>query len=104
MPKTDATKRWVRMPLPSGRTARIPLDVLEAYAVSGLELAHDPDESAEDVTAHGTIVDAMTGTEVWHTDVEYGRCEYVDEAGYHHATYAFHCHPFGTEYTEIVSP
>ena len=97
------TSAMVRIPLPGGRVARVPITVLETYVVDGLHLAHDPSTPTNDVTAHGMVVDQATMTNVWHTDVEYGPCEYVDENGYHHATVAYHCHPFGTEYTEIVS-
>ena len=103
MSKRDEEGRWVRVPMPGGRVARVPLTLLEGYVVDGLALAHDLAPAADDVTEHGMAVDPMTLANVWHTDVEYGPCEYIDESGYHHTTIAHHCHPFGTEYTEIVS-
>lgn len=91
----------IRIPLPGGRVARIPLSVLEGFVVQDVKLAHDP--SSGDVSAHNTSIDTATGFNVWHTDVELGPCEYTDENGYQHAAFAHHYHPFGTEYTEIVS-
>lgn len=93
----------VRIPIPGGGVARMPLEELEKYRIAGATLAHDPAAPQEDVTAHGMMMDTATGANVWHTDVELGPCEYTDENGYHHSTIAYHCHPFGTEYTEIVS-
>lgn len=102
MEKIDRESLMVRVPLPGNRVARVPLKILESYLVEGLKLAHDG-APEDDVTAHGMVVDTATGTNQWHTDPEYGPCEYVDENGYHHHTIAYHCHPFGTDYTEIVS-
>ena len=91
----------VQVLLPGGRVARVPLTVLESYYVEGLKPAHEPGAES-DVTAHNMIIDPATGTSVWHTDAAMGNCEYVDENGYQHTAYALHCHPFGTEYTEIL--
>ncbi len=103
MQKTNRDSLMVQVPLPGGRVARVPLAVLESYHVEGLKLAHDLAASLDDVTAHGTEIDQATGTNVWHTDAIYGPCEFTDENGYHHSTVALHCHPFGTDYTEILS-
>ena len=58
---------------------------------------HDED----DVVAHSLAVDAATGMSEWHTDWEYGECEYTDESGFPQRIQAWHRHPFGTEYTEL---
>ena len=89
------------VPLPGGRTAKVPLSVLESYLAAGHAPAHDPSHRAEDVTAHSMAVDGTTGTNVWHTEWELGICEYTDENGYHQQAVAWHRHPLGTEYTEI---
>ena len=57
--------------------------------------------ASEDVVAHSLSVDATTGTSEWHTDWEYGECEYTDESGFPQRIQAWHRHPFGTEYTEL---
>jgi hypothetical protein len=103
MDKTDKQSMMVRVPLPGGRVARVPLAILESYHVEGIQLAHDPNESQDDVTAHGVVIDQATGASVWHTDTEFGPCDYVDDHGYHHSTIAYHRHPYGTEFTEILS-
>jgi hypothetical protein len=54
-----------------------------------------------DVSAHSLSVDASTGTSEWHTDWEFGECEYTDESGFPQRLQAWHRHPFGTEYAEI---
>jgi hypothetical protein len=56
---------------------------------------------SEDVVAHSLSVDATTGTSEWHTDWEYGECEYTDESGFPQRIQGWHRHPFGTEYTEL---
>lgn len=89
------------VPLPGGRAARVPLEVLERYAAQGVALGHDPAARPEDVTAHSMALDQVSGTSVWHTDWELGACEYTDESGYHQTAFAWHRHPLGTEYTEI---
>ena len=59
------------------------------------------DIETDDVTAHSLSVEASTGTSEWHTDWEYGECEYTDESGFPQRIQAWHRHPFGTEYTEL---
>lgn len=54
-----------------------------------------------DVVAHSLSVDPATGTSDWHTDWEFGECDYTDETGFPQAIQAWHRHPFGTEYTEL---
>ena len=61
----------------------------------------DHGASDEDVVAHSLSVDPTTGTSEWHTDWEYGECEYTDESGFPQRIQAWHRHPFGTEYTEL---
>ena len=60
-------------------------------------------EADDDVTAHSLSVDPTTGTSEWHTDWELGQCDYTDETGFPQTAYAWHRHPFGTEYTEIYT-
>lgn len=96
----EATHVFV-VPLPGGRTAKVPLSVLESYLAAGHVSGHDPSHRHEDVTAHSMSVDGTTGTNVWHTEWELGLCEYTDENGYHQQAVAWHRHPLGTEYTEI---
>ena len=55
----------------------------------------------DDVVAHSLTVDPATGTSEWHTDWEYGECEYTDESGFPQRIHAWHRHPFGTEYSEL---
>ena len=63
---------------------------------------HTGDEVPEDdVTAHSMSVDPATGVSEWHTDWEFGECDYTDESGFPQRAQAWHRHPFGTEYTEI---
>jgi len=103
MEKSSADKsRMVRLPLPGGRVARIPMEVLEGYAVDGLTLGHGLAGQQHDVTAHGVSIDASTGASVWHTDYELNQCDFTDENGYHQSGIYYHCHPLGTEYTEIM--
>ncbi len=40
----------------------------------------------------------------FHTDYEYGECEYTDESGFVTQAEQWHNHPHGTEYTEILTP
>lgn len=92
------------VPLPGGRVARVPLEVLEKFAQGGVTLGHDPSASpVDDVTAHNMGTDLATGSSVWHTEWELGPCEYTDENGYHQTAFAWHRHPLGTEYTEIFT-
>lgn len=130
------------VPLPGGRVARVPLEVLEQYADEKAKAAHatpsrsstqgvphgGPEQTTtiqagesmvtiniytgrgdvqvsrhdeDDVVAHSLAVDAATGMSEWHTDWEYGECEYTDESGFPQRIQAWHRHPFGTEYTEL---
>lgn len=65
------------------------------------ETAVQPAEGGDDVVAHSLSMDATTGTSEWHTDWEFGECEYTDETGFPQRLQAWHRHPFGTEYSEI---
>ena len=129
----DETEPRFLIPLPGGRVARLPLQVLEEHAVEGAVVRHKAPatpkgqttsiragastitinvfagsgevsvEAGEegDVVAHSLSVDPTTGTSEWHTDWEYGECEYTNESGFQERIQAWHRHPFGTEYTEI---
>ncbi|MFP6683187.1 MAG: hypothetical protein VB934_00670 [Polyangiaceae bacterium] len=44
------------------------------------------------------------GEATFHTDYEYGECEYTDESGFVTQAEQWHNHPHGTEYTEILTP
>ncbi len=75
---------------------------INIYAGGGqvrIEQHHEPAE--DDVVAHHLAVDAATGMSEWHTDWEYGECEYTDESGFPQRIQGWHRHPFGTEYTEL---
>ncbi len=81
---------------------------INIYADSGqVSVNHTDTEDAgveapdDDVTAHSMSVDPATGTSEWHTDWEFGECDYTDESGFPQRTQAWHRHPFGTEYTEL---
>lgn len=91
------------LPLPGGRVARIPAEVVERYASTEGRCAHadSGDEEEALVSAHHFAVDGATGTHDWHTDWEFGECEYVDESGFPQRKHAWHRHPFGTEYAEL---
>jgi hypothetical protein len=90
------------IPLPGGRVARVPLDVLEQHVDPSATLGHGAAaEAEEDVTAHSLAIDPTTGASTWHTDWELGQCDYTDENGYPQSAYAWHRHPLGNEYTEI---
>ena len=58
-------------------------------------------EADDDVVAHSLSVDATTGMSEWHTDWEFGECEYTDDTGFPQRIQGWHRHPFGTEYSEI---
>jgi len=134
-----------KIPLPGGRVARVPIEVLEKYADATAVSVHgtttqataltasaagtpqqqgggmitiniyadkgnvavERHDAAEqrsdegDVVAHSLSVDPATGTSDWHTDWEFGECEYTDETGFPQMIQAWHRHPFGTEYTEL---
>lgn len=119
--ETESPKFLV--PLPGGRVARVPLQVLEAHVVAGAASVHatlapttlasaengtkhgisDRTEATEDrsVAAHSMSPDTTTGTASWHTDWEFGECETIDESGFPQRLQAWHRHPFGTEYAEL---
>ncbi len=85
--------------LPGDLVARVPLEVLRSYS-DPLAPAHASE--SQDVTAHGlSNADPMGGTD-YHTDWEQGECIYDDGGGAGpQRVYAWHRHPFGTEYAEI---
>lgn len=89
------------IPLPGGRVARVPEEVLESYVAQGARAGHHPEQTGENVTAHSMSVEPTTGASVWHTEWELGPCNYTDESGFPQAAYTWHRHPLGTEYTEI---
>jgi len=143
--KQESPPRF-KIPLPGGRVAAVPLEVLEAHVDEDATLAHgytpSPDGAAKaphgtgggavtiniytdrgqvavsgpalgqgtgahdegDVVAHSLSVDPATGTSEWHSDWEFGECDYTDEMGFPQRLQAWHRHPFGTEYTEIYEP
>ena len=75
---------------------------INIYAGSGqVAIERHDTTSDDDVSAHSLSVDAATGMSDWHTDWEYGECEYTDESGFPQRIQAWHRHPFGTEYTEL---
>ena len=87
--------------LPGGRVARLPAEVVDRFIISAEDasrIAHPPND---DVLAHSASIDASTGASAWHTEWEYGPCDYTDEAGNLQSAYAWHRHPLGTEYTEL---
>jgi hypothetical protein len=94
---------YFAIPLPGGRIARIPASVVEQHAVSDGRCVHTDAGDEEDavVSAHHFTVDATAGAHEWHTDWEFGECEFVDEAGFPQRKHAWHRHPFGTEYAEL---
>lgn len=67
----------------------------------GVTVTQHHEGSDDDVIAHSLSVDPSTGTSEWHTDWEYGECEYTDESGFPQRLQAWHRHPFGTEYSEL---
>jgi hypothetical protein len=101
MSEPDAPPHFA-IPLPGGRVARIPAALVEEHIVPSARCSHadDGDDDAL-VTAHHLSVDAATGAHDWHTDWEFGECEYVDDAGFPQRRHAWHRHPFGTEYAEL---
>jgi hypothetical protein len=118
------------IPMPGGKVAKVPARVLAEYVDSGAQAVHArPTKKAgkkaaaggvtinifaaegsvevrhgdaeDDVVAHSLAVDPSTGVSDFHTDWEYGECEYTDEAGFPQRINAWHRHPFGTEYAEL---
>jgi hypothetical protein len=99
---TETTKNALfTIPLPGGRVARVPVEILEQYVDPAARSFHTEAAAEEDVHAHSMAIDATTGASVWHTDWELGHCDYTDEGGFPQAAYTWHRHPLGTEYTEI---
>lgn len=92
-----------KIPLSGGRVALIPIEIAEKYITSGA-VAHDPANKEvgadRDVTAHSLSIDD-TGASEWHSEYELGECIYTDASGMTHEVYGWHCHPLGTEYTEM---
>lgn len=88
------------IPLPGGRVARVPLELLEQHVDPRAQIAHGA-ETDDDVTAHSMTIDPSTGASTWHTDWELGQCDYTDENGFPQSAYAWHRHPLRNEYTEI---
>lgn len=134
--QSEGTEPRFLIPLPGGRVARVPLEVLEryvsdearaqhatstprsrpetitlragdtviqvdVYATGGQVSVERESDGGDDVVAHSLSVDPTTGTSEWHTDWEYGECEYTSESGFQERIQAWHRHPFATEYTEI---
>ena len=101
MTKESSDERFI-IPLPGGRVARVPVDILERYVDRTAKNHHGPGEDqADDVTGHSMTIDPQTGASTWHTEWELGHCDYTDESGFHQTAYVWHRHPLGTEYTEI---
>jgi hypothetical protein len=59
------------------------------------------EEDDRSVSAHHLVPDDTSGSEDWHTEQQFGECQYIDEAGYPQRRQAWHRHPFATEYTEL---
>lgn len=91
------------IPLPGGRVARVPLEMLEQHVDPQARIAHGTEVEHDDVTEHSASIDPTTGASVWHTNWELGQCDYTDESGFPQSAYAWHRHPLGTEYTEIYT-
>jgi hypothetical protein len=89
----------ILIPIPGGGVARLPISVLKQYRDDSAQLGHPP-ESMRDVSAHNMTV-SSDGNSVWHQSFEWGLCEYTDQNGFPRHEYAYHNHPFGTEYTEV---
>jgi hypothetical protein len=96
------TEPCFAIPLPGGRVARVPVALVEQHVVVATHVHHAAaNGETADVTAHSLAVDPATGQSDWHTDWEYGECEYTDESGFPQRLQAWHRHPFGTEYSEL---
>ena len=101
MSQQHDTPRFV-IPLPGGRVARIPLEVLERHAEADARCAHGVADASHEVEPQEMSVDAQSGQAVWHTDWEYGQCTYTDDSGFPRNDYCWHRHPLGNEYTEVM--
>jgi hypothetical protein len=91
------------VPLPGGRVARVPLEVLEQYVDNAARTCHSPEQDAaqaetstDDVTGHNT-----NAAGEWHTDWEMGPCSYTDDSGFPQYGHHWHRHPMGSEYAEV---
>lgn len=101
MPEPEALS-FFAIPLPDGRVARIPADLVEAHVVADARCTHtEGDDDDGLVTAHHLSLDAVSGAHHFHTDWEFGECDYVDDAGFPQRKHTWHRHPFGTEYAEL---
>lgn len=91
------------IPMPGGRLARVPAAVLERFVTTEGRCVHGDDAGEDEVavSAHHFSVDATVGAHEWHSDWEFGECEYVDDAGFTQRKHTWHRHPFGTEYAEL---
>ncbi len=107
MADDDENETRFTIPIPGGRIARVPLEILERYvdetarACHAQALAAPPEPGEDDVVAHHLAPDLVTGTSDWHTDWEYGECTYTDGSGFAQQILGWHRHPLGTEYTEL---
>jgi hypothetical protein len=105
MSSTEQQSPRFIVPLPGGRVARVPAEVLEQYVDTTARSCHSPEQDAAqaettssgDVTGHHT--DAATGE--WHTDWELGPCSYTDDSGFPQYGHHWHRHPMGSEYAEV---
>ena len=79
----------------------ITINIFTQNEASAQHGSAEVDGNARDVSAHSMAVDAATGLSDWHTDWEFGECEYTDESGFVQRLQAWHRHPFGTEYAEL---
>ena len=88
--------------LPDGRVARVPLAVLEQYVATDAHSVHaaEAPASRNDVSAHNLRLDE-SGSSDWHIEWELGPCAVTDGAGYPRECYAWHRHPYATEYAEL---
>jgi len=108
MADEDKTEPRFAIPLPDGRVARVPLEVLAQHVDPVARACHahlppEPDHGhdEDDVVAHHLATDAQIGINDWHTDWEYGECTYTDSSGFATQIQGWHRHPLGTEYTEL---
>ncbi|MBW2453765.1 MAG: hypothetical protein JRI68_04615 [Deltaproteobacteria bacterium] len=101
MADQDQTETRFAIPIPGGRVARVPLQVLEQYVDSEARACHAHEAPEADVVAHHLATDAQIGVSDWHTDWEYGDCTYTDASGFATQIQGWHRHPLATEYTEL---
>lgn len=73
------------------------------HDVAHHQTEHAAGEQAWDVaTWHSAATDPLTGADVWHTDWQWGECVVVDGDGYPRVVQAWHRHPLGTGYAELM--